>query len=43
MGNWVFIAPGAIITKDVPSNALVGSGLNNIINNDGNRHVELYL
>lgn len=43
VGNWVFIAPGAIITKDVPSNALVGSGLNNIINNDGKRHVELYL
>ena len=42
IGDWVFIAPGAIITKDVPSEALMGSGLNNLLNMNGKKHVELY-
>lgn len=43
IGDWCFIAPGAIITNDVPANSVVGCGLNNIINNNGKHHVELYL
>lgn len=43
IGNWVFISPGAIVTKDVPDGCLVGAGLNNILNNDGRKHVEMYL
>ena len=43
IGNWVFISPGAIVTKDVPDGRLVGAGLNNILNNDGRKHVEMYL
>lgn len=43
IGDWVFISPGAMITKDVPSGSLVGYGLNNVLNYDGKRHVEMYL
>lgn len=47
IGNWVFISPGAIVTKDVPDGCLVGAGLNNILNNilnnEGRKHVEMYL
>lgn len=42
-GDWVFISPGAMITKDIPSESLVGYGFNNILNDDGKRHVEMYL
>lgn len=43
IGDWVFITPGAYITKDIPDGALVGYGLNNVINFDGKHHVKLYL
>ena len=43
IGDWCFIAPGAIVTKDVPDESLVGAGLNNILNNNGRMHVEMYL
>jgi len=43
IGNYVFISPGAIVTKDIPDESLVGCGFNNILNNDGKRHVEMYL
>lgn len=43
VGDWCFITPGAIITKDIPSESLVGCGLNNILSDNGRRHVELYL
>ena len=43
IGSWVFIAPGAVITKDVPDGSVVGFGLNNILNSDGRRHVKMYL
>lgn len=42
IGNWVFIAPGAIITKDVPEGAVMGSGYNFLLNMNGKKHVELY-
>lgn len=37
IGSYVFLSPGSIITKDIPSNSIVGSGLNNIIRNDGGK------
>jgi len=43
IGNWVFIAPGAIVTKDIPDNSLVGAGLNNVLKQTGKNHVEMYL
>lgn len=43
VGNWCFISPAAVITKDIPEYSVVGCGLNNVINSDGKRHVELYL
>lgn len=42
IGDWCFITPGAIITKDVPSGAVVGAGLNNIISMNGKTNYELY-
>ena len=43
IGDWTFISPAAIITKDIPKGCLVGAGVNNIINNNGREHVMLYL
>ena len=43
IGNWCFISPGAMITKDIPDGSVVGYGLNNVISRDGKRQVELYL
>lgn len=43
IGNWVFVSPGAVITKDIPDNSVVGFGLNNIINDNGYDHVNQYL
>lgn len=43
IGDWAYIAPGAIITKDVPTGALMGSGLNLLLNMDGKKHVKLYM
>lgn len=42
IGDWSFLCPGAIITKDIPSCSLVG-GINNIINSEGRKHVLQYL
>lgn len=42
IGDWCFISPGAVITKNIPANSVVGFGLNNIINGDGKIHVEMY-
>lgn len=42
IGDWVYIAPGAIITKDVKSYSLMGSGLNLLLNMEGKKHVEFY-
>ncbi len=35
IGDWVFISPGAFVSKDVPSGSVVGFGVNNIISNKG--------
>lgn len=43
IGDWCFISPGALITKDIPTGAVVGFGLNNIISNKGRETVSLYL
>lgn len=43
IGDFTFISPGAIVTKDVPNCSLVGAGVNNIINNEGRKHVMMYL
>ena len=43
IGNWVFIAPGAFVNKDIPSGAVVGYGMNNIISDKGRETIELYL
>lgn len=43
IGNWVFISPGAMVTKDVPDESVVGYGFNNIISRDGMKHVQKYL
>lgn len=43
IGDWVFVAPNAVITKDIPAEAVVGTGFNNIINNKGKEHVLMYL
>ena len=43
IGDWCFISPAAVITKDIPEGCLVGYGLNNILNMNGKRHVEMYL
>lgn len=43
IGDWTFISPGAVITKDIPVSSLVGAGVNNIINNQGRKHVIMYL
>ena len=44
IGDWCFISPASVITKDVPSGSVVGAGLNNILpNKDGRKHVEMYL
>ena len=42
IGDYCFLSPGAIVTKDIPSESLVGAGINNILNSDGKRHVEMY-
>lgn len=43
IGDYVFIAPGAIITKDIPKDSIVGCGLNNIIKPSGGKtEVERY-
>lgn len=43
IGNWVFISPAAVITKNIPDGCLVGAGLNNILNDKGREHVKMYL
>lgn len=43
VGDWVFISPGAMITKNIPNESVVGFGINNILSNDGKKHVKLYL
>lgn len=35
IGNDVFVAPGATITKDIPPDSIVGAGINNIIRRCG--------
>lgn len=35
VGDWSFISPGAIITKNIPESSLVGAGVNNIMSNKG--------
>ena len=42
IGDWCFISPGAIITKDIPSESLVGAGVNNILSAEGREHALLY-
>ena len=42
IGDWAFISPGAIVTKNIPTGALVGGGINNILNLEGKKHVLLY-
>lgn len=41
IGNDVFIAPAAVITKDVPDDSIVGAGLNNIIRSSGGRQANM--
>lgn len=42
IGNWCFISPAAVVTKDIPDGSLVGAGVNNILSNEGKKHVVLY-
>lgn len=37
IGNYVFISPGAIITRDIPDDSIIGSGVNNILKNEGGK------
>lgn len=41
IGDDVFISPGAIITKDIPSDAIVVGGINNILKVSGGREKNL--
>ena len=43
IGNWVFVSPGAMITKDIPDGVVVGYGLNKVLNHKGKEMVRLYL
>lgn len=43
IGDWSFISPGAIITKNIPSGCTVGSGVNCILSNNGKENVMRYL
>lgn len=43
IGEWCFITPNAVVTKDIPAGSVVGCGINNIISNKGMEHVKLYL
>lgn len=43
IGDWCFISPGAFVCKDIPAGSVVGFGLNNIISNNGEEVVRLYL
>ena len=43
IGNWVFVSPNAVITKDIPNGAVVGAGINRIISDCGREHVLMYL
>lgn len=43
VGDWCFLAPGSIVTKDIPFGSLVGAGVNNILNHDGKKHVLQYI
>ena len=42
IGEWSFICPGAIVTKDMPNGSLIGSGVNNLLSQNGKEHVLLY-
>lgn len=43
VGDWVFISPAAVITKDIPARSIVGAGVNNILPGDALKHVQAYL
>jgi serine O-acetyltransferase len=43
VGDWVFISPLAVITKDVPSGAVVGAGVNNIMSDKGKRNETIFV
>lgn len=42
VGNYCFLAPGAIVTKDMPDGTLIGSGLNNILKIGGGKSMSIY-
>lgn len=42
IGDYVFIAPNAVVTKDIPSCSVVGSGVNIILNQNGKEEVRKY-
>ena len=42
IGEYCFISPGAVVTKNIPSNTLVGAGVNNILNSTGRDHYLQY-
>lgn len=44
IGDWVFVSPAAVITKDIPSDSVVGAGLNNILRYEGGKeNVMIYM
>lgn len=43
IGDWSFVCPGAIVTKNMPEGSLIGSGVNNLLSQKGKEHVMLYL
>ncbi len=43
IGDWCFISPGAFICKDIPSESVVGYGLNNVISTKGKEIVRKYM
>lgn len=43
IGDWCFLSPGAIITKNVEEGTTMGAGLNVIINKKGKENVLPYL
>lgn len=43
IGDWCFMAPNAVITKDIPSGCVVGTGVNNVLSEKGKEQVTMYL